>query len=43
MVDSFAMPQHVIELPDDDEDAPLRPMGRRGRNLGRKVSTGKTA
>ena len=41
MVDSFAAPQHVIELPDDDEEAPLRPMGRRGRSLGRKAPTGK--
>ena len=37
MVDSFAAPQHVIELPDDDEDVPLRPMGRRGRSSGRKA------
>ena len=34
----FAAPPNVIDLPDDDEDVPLRPMGRRSR----KTSTGKT-
>ena len=33
----FAAPPNVIDLPDDDEDVPLRPMGRRSR----KTSTGK--
>ena len=38
---SFAAPPNVIELPDDDEDVPLRPTGRRSRTLSRKISTSK--
>ena len=34
----FAAPPHVIDLPDDDEDVPLRSQGRRNR----KASAGKT-
>ena len=34
----FAAPSHVIDLPDDDEDVPLRSQGRRNR----KASAGKT-
>ena len=34
----FAAPPHVIDLPDDDEDVPLRSLGRRNR----KASAGKT-
>ena len=33
----------MIELPNDDEDVPLRPMARRGRSSWRKAPTGKTA
>ena len=33
----FAAPPNVIDLPDDDEDVPLRPQGRRNR----KASAGK--
>nr|XP_020197179.1 rab11 family-interacting protein 4B-like [Aegilops tauschii subsp. strangulata] len=36
-VTSNTAPPNVIDLPDDDEDVPLRPMGRRSR----KISTGK--
>nr|XP_020157845.2 uncharacterized protein LOC109743178 [Aegilops tauschii subsp. strangulata] len=36
-VTSNPAPPNVIDLPDDDEDVPLRPMGRRSR----KTSTGK--
>ena len=42
MIDSFAAQPNVIELPDDDEDVPLRPMGRGSRTSGRKASTNKT-
>nr|XP_045088079.1 uncharacterized protein LOC123495830 [Aegilops tauschii subsp. strangulata] len=41
-VTSNAAPPNVIELPDDDEDVPLRPMGRGSRTSGRKASTNKT-
>ena len=37
MTELFAAPPNVITLPDDDEDVPLRPLGRRNR----KTSTGK--
>ena len=37
-IHSFAAPPHVIDLPDDDEDVPLRYQGRRNR----KASAGKT-
>nr|XP_020153410.1 nucleolar and coiled-body phosphoprotein 1-like [Aegilops tauschii subsp. strangulata] len=42
VVTSNAAPPNVIELPDDDEDVPLRPTGRRSRTSGRKASTSKT-
>lgn len=41
-VDSFAASQNVIELPDDDEDVPQKPTGRRSRTLGRRVPASKT-
>lgn len=36
--DLFTAPLNVIDLPDDDEDEPQRPLGRRNR----KTSAGKT-
>jgi hypothetical protein len=42
VVDSFAAPQNVIELPDDDEDAPQALVGRRGRTSGKKAPASKT-
>ena len=42
MVDSFAALQNVIELPDNDDDMPQKPTGRRGRTSGRRVPANKT-
>nr|XP_020170366.1 uncharacterized protein LOC109755900 [Aegilops tauschii subsp. strangulata] len=41
-VTSKAAPQNVIELPDDDEDVPQKPTGRRGRTSGRRAPASKT-
>ena len=38
MTDLFTAPLNVIDLPDDDEDEPQSPLGRRDR----KTSAGKT-
>ena len=40
-VESFAAPQNVIELPDDDEDVPQKTTGRKGRTSSRRVPTRK--
>ena len=38
MIDLFAAPPNVIELPDDDEEVPLETMGRRGRASSRRTT-----
>ena len=40
-VESFAAPQNVIELPDDDEDVPQKTTGRKGRTSGRRAPASK--
>lgn len=43
VVTSNAAPPNVIELPDDDEDVPQRPIGRRGGTSSRKAPASKTS
>ena len=41
MVESWAAPQDVLELPDDNEDVPQKTTGRKGKTSSRRVPTSK--